>query len=494
MLQPPTQVPAAAIAQPLGCVTAAELLSLQRTFPQRFPVLLQSAAAMQGKQHDLLLSLPQHCLTLFGDSRLRLPDAIRHYRGHSFLEALDEWWRQESVSTQMTELPFCGGWFLYLGYELAAQIEPSLQASLQLMQTRSDEIVAKAVRIPAAIVRDTETNEAWFVAEGAVADQYETITGNLQTIRKHAPTQSATNRIAVMDLHEEPEQIFTAAVNRALEYIAAGDVYQANLSRGWTAKLPPSVFAQDLYQQLCNANPAPFAGIALLSNDDVIISSSPERLICIKQGEVSTRPIAGTRPRSSNQERDEQLMNELLCNAKEQAEHVMLLDLERNDLGRLCKAGTVQVDEYMTVESYAHVHHIVSNVRGELRDDVTPGQAIAAVFPGGTITGCPKVRCMQVIAELEGVRRGPYTGSMGYLNRDGSMDLNILIRTLHLQGSALEFRAGAGIVADSIAAHELEETRAKARGLIRALDKVELGQVELGQVELSVQADTGDTC
>jgi anthranilate synthase component 1 len=130
------------------------------------------------------------------------------------------------------------------------------------------------------------------------------------------------------------------------------------------------------------------------------------------------------------------------------------------------------------------VHHIVSNVRGQLRDDVTPGQAIAAVFPGGTITGCPKVRCMQVIAELEGVRRGPYTGSMGYLNCDGSMDLNILIRTLHMQGSTLEFRAGAGIVADSIAGRELDETRAKARGLLRALH----------QIESSSKTELGDTC
>lgn len=148
----------------------------------------------------------------------------------------------------------------------------------------------------------------------------------------------------------------------------------------------------------------------------------------------------------------------------------MLIDLERNDLGRICEPGTVEVDEFMTLESYAHVHHIVSNVRGRLRSDVTPGETLAAVFPGGTITGCPKVRCMEIIAELERAPRGAYTGSIGYLNRDGSMDFNILIRTFEIRDDEIRFRAGAGLVADSIAERELDETRAKARGLIRALE------------------------
>ncbi len=147
----------------------------------------------------------------------------------------------------------------------------------------------------------------------------------------------------------------------------------------------------------------------------------------------------------------------------------MLIDLERNDLGRVCTAGSVEVDEMMVVESYAHVHHIVSNVKGRLRDDISPGQAIAAVFPGGTITGCPKVRCMEIIAEIESGPRGAYTGSFGYLNRDGSLDLNILIRTLVRSGNELSFRAGSGIVADSDPAAELAETRAKAKGMLRAL-------------------------
>jgi anthranilate synthase component 1 len=162
-------------------------------------------------------------------------------------------------------------------------------------------------------------------------------------------------------------------------------------------------------------------------------------------------------------------MSELVSHPKERAEHIMLIDLERNDLGRVCEAGTVRVDELMTIESYTHVHHIVSNVSGRLRPDVTPVGALRAVFPGGTITGCPKFRCMQIIAELEAAGRGAYTGSLGYLTVDGTLDLNILIRTMTLRAGQLSFRAGAGIVADSDPERELEETRAKARGLIAAL-------------------------
>jgi len=219
---------------------------------------------------------------------------------------------------------------------------------------------------------------------------------------------------------------------------------------------------------LSGANPAPFAGLARW-RDSTIISSSPERLLEVRDGVASTRPIAGTRPRAANRDDDDRLSDELFANAKERAEHIMLIDLERNDLGRVCTAGSVEVDEMMALESYAHVHHIVSNVRGRLRDGIAPGEAIRAVFPGGTITGCPKIRCMEIIRELEGVARGAYTGSFGYLNRDGSLDLNILIRTMVLQGRTLSLRAGAGIVADSEPRAELAETRAKAEGMLRSL-------------------------
>jgi len=226
--------------------------------------------------------------------------------------------------------------------------------------------------------------------------------------------------------------------------------------------------APALYKRLRRHNPSPYSGIARFGGA-AVISSSPERLVRVQGGLVETRPIAGTRPRSLARADDEAYSRELLAHPKERAEHIMLIDLERNDLGRVCRPGSVKVDEFMVLESYAHVHHIVSNVRGDLCADVTPGDVIRAVFPGGTITGCPKVRCMEIIAELEQEPRDAYTGSMGYINRDGSMDLNILIRSMLVSGNTVQLRAGAGIVADSIPEAELEETRAKARGLLRAL-------------------------
>lgn len=445
----------------LGRLSARTLIALHEKYPDVYPVLLQSAAATEGS-YDLLMAFPSGLLTLTGDGLLSCSNF--EVEQSDFLGALDKWWGQSVVPNQLTTLPFSGGWFLFLGYELAAQIEPSLQ----VMPGIADEIVAQAMRIPIAIVRDAYTEEAWFVTEHQHEHRKNEVQSHIEHVVRSA--SEALSGYGTVSLREEPEGLFIESAQHAKQYIAAGDIYQANLSRSWQTTLPDTISPSFLYQRLCVANPAPFAGLAALSNGEHIISSSPERLIRVRNGEVSTRPIAGTRPRSTDQQRDMQLIDELRHHPKEQAEHIMLLDLERNDLGRLCASGTVRVDEYMIVESYAHVHHIVSNVSGRLRDDVTPGRAIAAVFPGGTITGCPKVRCMQIIAELEGVRRGAYTGSMGYLNRDGSMDLNILIRTLRLHCQQLDFRAGAGIVADSIPEAELQETRAKALGMIRALE------------------------
>ena len=204
-----------------------------------------------------------------------------------------------------------------------------------------------------------------------------------------------------------------------------------------------------------------------------VISSSPERLVKYQAPWVETRPIAGTRKRSENLAADKALIKELISHPKERAEHIMLIDLGRNDLGRICQPGSVEVNELMVIETYEHVHHIVSNVRGKLQSGLTPIDIIHALFPGGTITGCPKIRCMEIIAELEKKPREAYTGSLGYINRDGSLDLNILIRTMiqsQKEGeSVVQFRAGAGIVADSIAEAELVESRHKAKGLVNAL-------------------------
>jgi anthranilate synthase component 1 len=275
--------------------------------------------------------------------------------------------------------------------------------------------------------------------------------------------------LQITRIDEESPDVFLASVKRTLEYIRAGDVFQVNLSRPWEATLSRPCAPATLYERLRRANPAPFAGLVTLREGSAIISSSPERLVKVSGGRIYTRPIAGTYPRSDEPERDARWSRDLLRHPKERAEHVMLIDLERNDLGRVCRTGSVTVDEFMVLESYRHVHHIVSAVSGVLREDVTPAQVIRAVFPGGTITGCPKVRCMEIIAELEGNPRAAYTGSIGYINRDGSMDLNILIRTIVQLDARLSLRAGAGIVADSRPRRELEETRAKAKGMLRAL-------------------------
>jgi anthranilate synthase component 1 len=286
-----------------------------------------------------------------------------------------------------------------------------------------------------------------------------------------AAAQAIAHRqtVPVLAVREEEPRLFLERVHRAKEYIRAGDIYQANLSRPWRIELAPDADVLNLYLRLCDMNPAPFAALVRWQGVS-LLSSSPERLVRVAGRNVETRPIAGTRPRSRTPGRDQGETAELVAHPKERAEHIMLIDLERNDLGRVCVPGTVRVDELMVTETYAHVHHIVSNVRGELRPDVTPIGALRAVFPGGTITGCPKVRCMEIIAELEAEGRGAYTGSLGFLSRDGTMDMNILIRTMTLRGRHVELRAGAGIVADSDPQRELEETRAKARGLLAVFE------------------------
>ncbi len=267
-------------------------------------------------------------------------------------------------------------------------------------------------------------------------------------------------------------------VRRCQEYIAAGHIYQANLSHRFTLQ-PPSAYndgadrssyEQELYRRLQAVNPSPFSGL-IHFNDVTLISSSPERLVRLRDRQADTRPMAGTRPRGLDAPDDHRLIGELLSSEKERAEHLMLVDLERNDLGRVCRFGSVQVDEFMAIEQYSHVSHIVSNISGALKPDATPFDLIQSLFPGGTITGVPKIRCMEIIEELEPVRRGPYTGSFGYIGWNGDLDLNIVIRTLVWCGGKGYLQVGAGIVADSDPAKEYEETLQKAQAFFSALQQ-----------------------
>ncbi|WJW74250.1 aminodeoxychorismate synthase component I [Thiohalobacter sp. IOR34] len=435
-----------------------DLLTLHDYRPQRYPYLLESRARGPQARFDILFALPGERLTLYGDGRLE--GAARP--GNDFLTALDAAWQAEQQPTGDDRLPFQGGWFLFLGYELAGQIE----RRLALPRCAPDEIVAQAVRFRSALILDHRHKQTLLLAETGQEAALAQMREDLAAIQAMAPHRAETSPTASV-AEEEPAR-YVGAVRRTLDYIRDGDVFQANLSRLWQAQLATACPPSALYRRLRQANPGPFNGLATW-DDRAVISSSPERLVEVRNGRIATRPIAGTRPRGEDLGSDEGLSTELLGHPKERAEHIMLIDLERNDLGRVCVPGSIEVDELMTLESYAHVHHIVSNVQGRLRPGVTPGGVIRALFPGGTITGCPKVRCMEIIAELEARPRGAYTGSMGYLNRDGSLDLNILIRTLEQRGRHIAFRAGAGIVADSDPGRELEETRAKARGLLLAL-------------------------
>lgn len=436
----------------LDCVP--DLAAVTAAHPDRYPFLLDSAASGPLGHWSLLL---RH-----GGTRLQL-DAGGQCQGPGeggFFERLDQWVRQPRAATPDTanDLPFLGGWFLYLGYETAGHIEPVLN-----LPPAGDGLpVAVAARCEGALlVRHDRPGEAWLVAESEALA--ETMQKELESAVTPTPCQAI-----VRELSADPAAQFERAVERIHEYILAGDVFQVNLSRGWHGRFSDAVEPGTLYRRLRNANPAPFAGL-MRWNDRVLMSSSPERLVEVRGDRVQTRPIAGTHPRGRDAASDRDLAQRMLSHPKERAEHIMLIDLERNDLGRVCQPGSVEVDELMVLESYAHVHHIVSNVRGRLREGVGPGEVIRAVFPGGTITGCPKVRCMQIIAELEGSGRGFYTGSMGYLDHRGHMDLNILIRSMLVAGDAFRFRTGAGIVADSEPAAEVAETEHKAAGLLAAL-------------------------
>jgi len=437
-----------------------DLLDLHASDPQRYPFLLESVAGEAPlSRYDILFAFPQSSLKL--DDRFHLHGS-RESTEHGFLGGFDDWWARLREPVDLySEYPFRGGWFIFLGYELAGEIEPSLK-----LATHPGLPVALAVRIPVAIVRDRRRSAAWIIGEHGCESLVNEVHHD---VRKLQPTSAYGNSVlADGSLNEDPPERFLTAVEAAKEYIAAGDIYQANIARQWSGLLKPDAGSADVYKNLRRSNPAPFAGLAVF-DEMSLICSSPERLVRSQAGRVETRPIAGTRPRDPSPGADEPRRTELLGHPKERAEHIMLIDLERNDLGRICTPGSVTVDEFMVVETYSHVHHIVSNIAGRLRDTSTPGSMIRAVFPGGSITGCPKVRCMQIIQEVEGRARGAYTGAMGYINRDGSGDLNILIRTIITAGRDLWLATGSGIVADSDPWQELDETRAKAKGLLMAL-------------------------
>jgi anthranilate synthase component I len=259
---------------------------------------------------------------------------------------------------------------------------------------------------------------------------------------------------------------YAAAVERAKEYIRAGDIYQVVPSQRWTANCPVDAFS--IYRGLRAVNPSPYMYF-LDFEDFEIAGASPESLLKVSGRRVEQRPIAGTRPRAGSTEQDIERARELLADEKERAEHVMLVDLGRDDLGRVCEYGTVTVDDFMAIETYSHVMHIVSSVSGRLRDGFTPMDALRVSLPLGTLSGAPKIRAMQIIDELEPVKRGPYGGAVGYLSYTGDLDTCIYIRSALVKEGRVYVQAGAGIVADSEPDYEVRETEAKANAVFEAI-------------------------
>ena len=368
---------------------------------------------------------------------------------------------QSQSNSQIAHLPFTGGWLGWLGYDVAWEIE-------QLPSFNQDTLpfpVAYWYEPECFAVLDRLQQTLWLATSSS--EQLDDLEVRLST---PMPREKFCSTTAITYLTSQ--QQYQHAVKQAKRYIQEGDIFQANLSLRFQTETTADSWS--IYQQLQNINPSPFASFWRSPWGD-IISCSPERLVQLEGNIAQTRPIAGTRRRGHTTESDRALAHELLSNAKERAEHIMLVDLERNDLGRVCQWGSVKVNELLVIERYSHVMHLVSNVRGILKRDRNAIDLIRGVFPGGTITGCPKVRCMEIIEELESVRRSLFYGSCGYLDCRGNLDLNILIRTLLYVKSTdadtaqVYGQVGAGIVADSDPEREWYESLNKAEAQIAAL-------------------------
>ncbi len=363
-------------------------------------------------------------------------------------------------------LPFTGGWLGWLGYELAWEIEN--------LPDRSTDPLPFPVAYwyaPSAFAILDHWDQVLYLSATTITELDKLVkrvqlsideTEKLVDFNSQPNINTSIENIHFLTSKSEYQQ----SIITAQEHIQAGDIFQANLSLRFSTQT--SLDSWQIYQRLQQINPSPFASY-WQTPWGAMISCSPERLVQLQQQQATTRPIAGTRKRGKSPAQDCQLAEELLTNTKEIAEHIMLVDLERNDLGRVCRWGSVEVDELLSIERYSHVMHLVSNVRGELASQFNSIDLIRAMFPGGTITGCPKVRCMEIIAELEPFPRNLFYGACGYLDWRGNLDLNILIRTLLYHKGTVWGQVGAGIVADSHPEREWHESLQKAAAQIAAL-------------------------
>jgi anthranilate synthase component 1 len=370
--------------------------------------------------------------------------------------------------------PFAGGAVGFFGYDCVRAVErlpepnPDVLGLPDMALMLSDVIVAfdhlkheVTVLANAYVDEDGGIEAAHARAVASIREVRERLAGPLPRV------ESAGQREEPTFEPNMPREAFEAMVARIVEYVHAGDAFQVVPSQRWSAEVPMEPFS--LYRGLRHVNPSPYMYF-LDFEDFQLVGASPEPLLTVSGRRASTRPIAGTRPRGATADEDRALAEDLLADPKERSEHVMLVDLGRNDLGRVCEYGSVEVAQFMGVETYSHVIHIVSDVVGTLREDVSAVDALRSILPAGTLSGAPKVRAMEIIDELEPVKRGAYGGAVGWLSYTGQLDTCICIRTVVVRDGVAHVQAGGGTVADAKPAYEYEESRSKARGVVRAIE------------------------
>lgn len=443
--------------------TGPELLECFSAFPQRS--LLESASSQKGLGRYTIFAHSPHKILRTRGSRAELfAEGIWSILAEEPLVALRAL-LAENPQEALGQVPFVGGAIGYFSYDLCHQIE-------SLPRTAKDDLGVDEMYLffyDSAIVVDHQLKQTHLVAasycpdpsaffEQAKACLVNSIVASEES-SKEAPAEPQ------LEANMTPQD-YVSKVEQVKAFIASGDIYQVNLAQRFTARCVQQPAA--LYAQLTKLNPAPFAAY-LEWEDNALLSSSPERFLRLQGKRIQTRPIKGTRPRGNDVAEDQEMQASLLASEKERAELLMIVDLERNDLGRVCEPGTIQVEALYEVESYPTVHHLVGEVSGELRPEVDRVDCLKATFPGGSITGAPKVRAMQIIDQIEPNQRSAFTGSIGYFSADGQMDLNIAIRTLLLKEGMAYLQVGAGIVWDSEPESEYQETLDKAKALFEAL-------------------------
>jgi anthranilate synthase component 1 len=375
---------------------------------------------------------------------------------------------------------FCGGAVGYAGYDIVRYTEhlpnaplddrrlPDMSFAFYDRMVIFDHVQKTILVVGHARTKGCDLRQAYDEACARVDETCQQLQTGKADLTLNDIDLTGEPQLAYQSNFTQPE--FEAAVEKCKEFIVAGDIFQVVISQ--RLQLETKATPLDIYRALRIVNPSPFM-LLLKTPHTTLVGSSPEIMVRVEDGEVTIRPLAGTRKRGITNEEDKRLEQELLADPKERAEHVMLVDLARNDVGRVAQYGTVKLCDVMTVERYSHVMHITSNVQGQLVPSLTALDALRAGLPVGTVSGAPKVRAMQIIDELEPTRRGPYAGAVGYIDFTGNMDTCIALRTLVLQGSTAYIQAGAGIVADSVPESEYHETLNKAKGLLKAIDIAE---------------------